>query len=135
MPTGLSVTGNTIQNSMSGTPGLKTQNNLGPSIGLSIEDNTFTDNAGVAIWLYCNDNECTSGTTVSGNTFSGNAMTGNQCNGMVQDDDLNNIIICSCCFYAKVLLVTVLSTVCLGCSRALQFPSNFDNSHSELVSD
>jgi len=79
---------------MSGTPGLRTQNNLGPSIGLSIEDNTFTDNAGVAIWLYCNDKGCTSGTTVSGNTFSGNAMTGNQCNGMVQDDDMNNIITC-----------------------------------------
>lgn len=119
LPTGLSVTGNTIQNSMSGTPGLKTQNNLGPSIGLSIEDNTFTDNAGVAIWLYCNDNECTSGTTVSGNTFSGNAITGNQCNGMVQDDDLNNIITCWCCFDAKVLLVTVVTTVCLECSNGL----------------
>ncbi len=94
MPTGLSVSGNIIQNSMDGVPGLKTQNNLGPSFGLSIEGNTFTDNASVAIWLYCNIGECTSGSTVSGNTFSGNAMTGNQCNGMVQDDNLDNTITC-----------------------------------------
>ncbi|KAL0054281.1 hypothetical protein WJX82_006550 [Trebouxia sp. C0006] len=34
--TGLSVSGNIIQDSMDGVPGLKTQNNLGPMFGLSI---------------------------------------------------------------------------------------------------
>ncbi|KAA6429796.1 MAG: hypothetical protein FRX49_00228 [Trebouxia sp. A1-2] len=70
---GLSVSGNVIQNSMDGVPGLKTQNNLGPTFGLSISGNTFTDNAGAAIWLFCNSGKCTVGSTVSGNTFSGNA--------------------------------------------------------------
>ena len=79
---------------MDGVPGLKTQNNLGPMFGLSISGNTFTNNAGIAIWLFCNSGKCTIGSTISGNTFSGNGMTGNQCNGMVQEDNLDNTISC-----------------------------------------
>ena len=79
---------------MSRLPGIKTQNNLAASDGLSITGNTFIDNGGVAIWLFCNNGQCSTGSTVSGNTFSGNAVTGNQCNGMVQEDNMNNVIIC-----------------------------------------
>ena len=79
---------------MNGMPGLKTQNNLGPSSGLSITGNTFTNNAGIVIWLYCNSGMCTSGSTVSGNLLSGNGVTGDQCNGMVQEDNTGNVIDC-----------------------------------------
>ena len=86
------ISGNTFANNA--LAGLKTQNNLGPSRALSIFGNKFTDNAGVAVWLFCNAGQCTTGSTVTGNTFMGNAASGNKCNGMVQDDSLGNIIAC-----------------------------------------
>ena len=87
------VGNNVVQNTMNGLPGIRTQNNLGETDGIFILGNTFTNNAGVGVQLFCN-NGCSVGGTVAGNTFIGNAATGNQCGGQVQDDNpyQNNVI-------------------------------------------
>ena len=92
--TGVAVSGNTIQATSRGLPGLKTQNNLGPCEGLSVVGNTFSDNGGVAVWLFCNDG-CTSGAVIGPNTLTGNAATGNECGGQVQVDNPGaNVVLC-----------------------------------------
>ena len=91
---GVTVSGNTIQGTSHGLPGLKTQNNLGPCDGLSVVGNTISDHGGVAIWLFCNDG-CTNGAVVSGNFLTSNAATGNECGGQVQVDNPNaNAVLC-----------------------------------------
>lgn len=89
------VSGNRVQNTRSGLPGLKTQNNLGATLGLTVRNNQFTSNSGVGVWLFCNGGKCSIGAQVSGNTFSGNAATGNACNRQVQVDNPGlNIVRC-----------------------------------------
>ena len=89
------VSNNIITGSGSYQPGLKTQNNLGPTVGLSVTGNTITNNAGVAVWLFCNGATCASGSTVSGNTVSGNLDIGNFCDQQILEDNLgSNSITC-----------------------------------------
>ena len=93
---GVVVSGNVVQDTAMGLPGIRTQNNLGPTNGLQVIGNSFLNNGGVAIQLYCN-NGCAVDATVEGNTYSGNADTGNRCNGQVEDDangSTGNTIIC-----------------------------------------
>lgn len=91
---GVTVSGNTVQDTSRGLPGLKTQNNLGPCDGLFVVGNTFSGNGGVAVWLFCN-NGCTTGALVAGDTLTGNAATGNECGGQVQVDNPSaNAVLC-----------------------------------------
>ena len=93
---GVVVSQNTVQDTMNGLPGIRTQNNLGPTNGLLVCGNTFSNNDGVGVQLYCN-NGCAVGATIVNNIFSGNAAYGNRCNGQVQDDangSTGNNVIC-----------------------------------------
>lgn len=93
---GVIVSGNTVQNTQLSLPGIRTQNNLGPTNGLVVAGNQFLNNNGVGVQLFCN-NGCAFGAMIVGNTFSGNAATGNRCNGQVQDDangSTGNNVIC-----------------------------------------
>ena len=89
------VSGNLIQSTRSGLPGLKTQNNMGSTTRLTVRSNRFISNAGVGVQLFCNAGKCSVNGAVFSNTFTANAATGNFCRGQVRvDNPSQNLVVC-----------------------------------------
>lgn len=70
----VSITGNTVSNSTHGCGGVKVNNALGSTIGLSVTGNTIYNNNGWGVALVTNGSATTTYSTVSGNTLNNNTL-------------------------------------------------------------
>ena len=81
------VSGNLIQNTRTGLPGITPQNNWAATTRVTVRSDRFLSSAGVGVRWLCNAGNCSVDGAVSGNPFTANAATGSFSRGQVQTDN------------------------------------------------